>query len=120
MTDAETRLWSKLRYRQLDNCKFRRQATIGKYIVDFVTFERKIIIELDGGQHAEQVERDSERTNWLQSQGFAVLRFWNHEVLEDMEAVIEVIWNAVRAGSPHPNPPPQGGEGIILRALSCT
>jgi very-short-patch-repair endonuclease len=110
MTDAERRLWSQLRFRQLDKCRFRRQAPIGRYIVDFVSFERKIIIELDGGQHAEQAEQDSQRTNWLHSEGFVVLRFWNHQVLEDLETVIEVIWNAVRAASPHPNPPPQGGR----------
>jgi very-short-patch-repair endonuclease len=75
MTDAERRLWSKLRSRQFDNCKFRRQAPVGKFIVDFVCFEKKIIIELDGGQHAEQQEQDSQRTDWLSSQGFQVVRF---------------------------------------------
>ena len=95
-TDAEYRLWYFLRAQQLDGVKFRRQAPIGDYIVDFVTFERKLIVELDGGQHTQQKQYDDERTEWLNSQEFRVLRFWNHEVLEDTEAVVEVIWRAIR------------------------
>ncbi|HEV3146095.1 MAG TPA: DUF559 domain-containing protein [Gemmataceae bacterium] len=109
MTDAERRLWAELRYRQLEGAKFRRQAPVGNYIVDFVTFEKKLIIELDGGQHAEQTEEDAIRTAWLESQGFRVLRFWNHLIFEDLEMVMQAIWNEL-VQTPHPNPPPQGGR----------
>src|SRR5947207_1314956 len=90
MTDAERRLWRELRYRQQDGYKFRRQALVGKYIVDFVSFECKLVVELDGGQHADQIQYDEERTRWLESQGFRVLRFWNHQVFEEIDVVIEV------------------------------
>lgn len=90
-TDAERVLWRQLRAHRLAGYKFRRQQPIGRYIVDLVCFEKCLIIELDGGQHAEQVTYDGERTTWLQSQGFRVLRFWNHEVLQNIEGVMEVI-----------------------------
>lgn len=109
MTDAERRLWKELRSRQLDDSKFRRQAPIGKYIVDFVSFERKLIVELDGSRHVEQAAADAVRTEWLQSQGFRLLRFWNHQVFEELGSVMEAIWLAVRS-PPHSNPPPQGGR----------
>jgi very-short-patch-repair endonuclease len=94
-TDAELRLWYFLRGRQLKGVKFRRQSVIGPYIADFVSFDPKIVVELDGGQHARQKARDSKRTRWLNSQGFRVLRFWNHDVLEESEAVVEAIWYAL-------------------------
>jgi len=72
--------------------RFRRQQPIAPYIVDFVCFEKKLIVELDGGQHAEQSAYDAERTTWLESQGFRVLRFWNNQILMEIEAVKEVIW----------------------------
>ena len=79
--------------------KFRSQAPIGDYIVDFVCHERKLVIELDGGQHRDQEAYDRQRTDWLSSQGFRVLRFWNHQVFEDLDAVLEVVWREVtRAG----------------------
>jgi very-short-patch-repair endonuclease len=111
MTEEERRLWRELPYRQLEGRKFRRQAPIGTYIVDFVCFEAKLVVELDGGQHSDaaQVAADSLRTAWLKSQGFRVLRFWNHQVKEDVESVLEVIWTALK-DTPHPNPPPQGGR----------
>ena len=108
MTDAERRLWYKLRYRQLGH-KFRRQSPIGRYIVDFVCFEKKLVVELDGGPHSQKVDKDELRSDWLRSQGFRVLRFWNHEVFEDLDPVLEVIWSALQ-DAPHPNPPPQGGR----------
>ena len=80
-TDAEYLWWYFLRGGQLDDVKFRRQAPIGPYIVDFVTFAHKLVIELDGGQHQEQQRYDKHRTEWLNWQGFRVLRYWNHEVL---------------------------------------
>ncbi len=106
MTDEERRLWWELRHRQMEGCKFRRQAPIGPYIADFVCFERKLIIELDGGQHAEQIEEDAKRTKWLGEQGFTVLRFWNHQVLEELDGVLEVIWRVVAS-----SPSPLVGEG---------
>ncbi|PIV20416.1 MAG: DNA (cytosine-5-)-methyltransferase [Deltaproteobacteria bacterium CG_4_8_14_3_um_filter_45_9] len=90
-TDAELLLWKYLRTRQMDGVKFRRQQPIGKYIVDFVSFEKRIVIELDGGQHSAEQERDRERDNWLSKQGFKVLRFWDNEVLQNLEGVLEVI-----------------------------
>ena len=97
-TEAEKRLWNKLRARQLLGAKFRRQAPIGPYIVDFVCFERKLVIEIDGGQHAEHDQRayDEERTKWLKSQGFRVLRFWNNEVLGNLEGVLTRIAEVLR------------------------
>lgn len=90
-TDAERALWRQLRAHRLLGYKFRRQQPIGRYIVDFVCFEKHLIIELDGGQHAEQVAYDEERSAWLQAHEFQVLRFWNHDVLQDTEAVMGVI-----------------------------
>ena len=110
LTDAERCLWRDLRHCQIAGCRFRRQAPIGPYIVDFVCFERKLVVELDGGQHAAQVEYDQTRTDWLGSQGFRVLRFWNSEVFENRDGVLEAIGQALIA-TPHPGPPPQGGRG---------
>jgi adenine-specific DNA-methyltransferase len=112
-TEAESALWKHIRYRRLKGHKFRRQAPIGPYIVDFVCFERGLIIELDGGQHSDQVAYDSERTQWLETQGFRVLRFWNGQVSRELQAVKAVILEALedRQGTPHPNLPPQGGKG---------
>jgi len=95
MTEAELALWRHLRLRQLKGCKFRRQQPIGKYIVDFVCLEKRLIIEVDGGQHSGHASYDSERNAWLESQGFSVLRFWNNQVLKEMEAVEEVIMDAL-------------------------
>ena len=90
-TDAESRLWRLLRNRQVAGAKFRRQVPIDKYIVDFVCMENKLIIELDGGQHAEAKEYDEQRTRELEKRGFQVIRFWNHEVLENMEGVFDSL-----------------------------
>ena len=90
--------------RQLQGFKFRRQATIGPYIADFVSFEAKLIIEVDGGHHAGQKAKDSLRTSWLNKQGFRVLRFWDTEVLKETRSVLEAIWKEL---PPHLNPPPQ-------------
>jgi very-short-patch-repair endonuclease len=89
-SDAERKLWSKLRSRQFDNLKFRRQHPIGKYIVDFVSIEKKIVIEIDGSQHMESanIEHDAERTKYLEDEGYAVLRFWNNDVLTNIEGVV--------------------------------
>ena len=112
MTDAERALWQVLRGRQISGIKFRRQHPLGDYILDFVSLEIKLIIEVDGGQHASQVEYDQVRTEYLQSAGFQVLRFWNNEVLMEIEAVKENIWSIVQESLPHPLPdPPLEGEG---------
>ena len=83
-TDAEQKLWRHVRNRQLGGHRFRRQQPLGPYIVDFVCLELKLIVEVDGGQHAGQVDRDEERTAWLESQGFRVLRLWNTQVLTEI------------------------------------
>lgn len=93
-TDAERRLWAHLRAKQLNGKKFRRQQPIGNYIVDFICFEKKLIIEVDGGQHMKNEHYDNQRTEWLQEEGFKVLRFWNHEVLENTDGVLQVILEA--------------------------
>jgi len=90
-TNAEKLLWKHLRMRQIGDYKFRRQQPIGTYIVDLVCQDKKLIVELDGGQHSEQVDYDERRTAWLQSIGYRVLRFWNHEVLAAPEAVLAKI-----------------------------
>lgn len=99
-TDAEKLLWSRLRSRQLEGCKFRRQEVIEPYIVDFVCLEPKLIIELDGGQHAGQQVQDEQRSLFLQGLGYRVMRFWNHEVLRETDAVLEAIRIAVVDKSP--------------------
>ena len=97
-TDAERALWVRLRSKQLEGVKFRRQQPIGPYIVDLVSFDRELVIEIDGGQHDEEGirERDDERTTWLRDRGYQILRFWNNEVLMNMEGVVERIKGALR------------------------
>ncbi len=90
-TDAENVLWKQLRQRQLGGLKFRRQQPIDDFVVDFVCFEKGIVVEVDGGQHAVELEKDTERSDYLTKNGFKILRFWNNEVLSNMEGVIEVI-----------------------------
>lgn len=90
-TDAENRLWQHIRNRQLDGWKFRRQMPFDHYIVDFVCAELKLVIEIDGGQHAEARFYDDQRTEHLQSKGYQVVRFWNNEVLGNTEGVLERI-----------------------------
>lgn len=92
-TDAENLLWRHLRGKQLEGFKFRRQQFIGNYIVDFVCLEKSLILEIDGGQHAVRQDRDIDRDNWLMHEGFKILRFWNNEVLQNIEGVLEVIRN---------------------------
>ncbi len=113
MTDAERALWTILRSRQVLGLKFRRRHPFGDYILDFVCLEKKLVIEVDGGQHAGRAKEDALRTGNLSKAGFRVLRFWNHEVLQEIEGVRERIWVAVREEQPHPHPgPPLEGEGV--------
>lgn len=88
-TDAESLIWRHLRSRRLLGYKFRRQVPIGNYIVDFLCEEASVIVELDGGQHMEHHEYDETRSKWLGSQGFEVVRFWNNDVLQRTEPVLE-------------------------------
>ena len=90
-TDAERVLWKNLRNRSLAGWKFRRQTPIGPYFVDFVTFKGRLIVEVDGGHHADRKTYDDNRTEWLSDQGFRVLRFWNNDVLSNTETVLETI-----------------------------
>jgi very-short-patch-repair endonuclease len=110
MTDAERVLWNRLKARQLDGLKFRRQEQIGRFIVDFICFEKGIVVEADGGQHAIEREKDDERTRWMNSQGFTVLRFWNNDILANTEGVMETIRSACRV-APSPPPSPTVGRG---------
>ena len=98
-TPAERKLWAYLRGDNLQGINFRRQHALGNYIVDFVSIKRKLIIELDGSQHLEQEEYDTERTTFLQSMGYTVIRFWNHQIMNEMDNVIKAIEFAL-----HPNP----------------
>src|SRR5215471_16587248 len=90
MTDAERRLWSALRDRRLQRFKFRRQHPIGPFIADFACVEHRLIIEADGGQHAES-DTDARRTRWLEADGWYVLRFWNNDIMRNTEEVLETI-----------------------------
>jgi len=108
-TDAERKLWWRLRYRQLDGCRFRRQVPIGRYIVDFACLSHRLLIEIDGSQHGERMAYDQARTRWLESRGYRVVRFWNGDMLRDADGVVEAIWRAL-SETPHPGPPPQGGR----------
>jgi len=110
MTDAEHRLWHRLRRRQLNGYKFRRQYPVGPFIADFACIDAGLIVEVDGGQHNEERARDEARTRFLESRGFKVLRFWNNDVLQQTDACLEVIASAL---GPHPDPPPQAGEGVV-------
>src|SRR5262249_7420173 len=93
-TDAERRLWYRLRSRQIDGAKFIRREPIGPYVVDFVCRERRLIIEVDGGQHATD-KRDAVREKWLVDHGYRVVRFWNNDVLANTDGVLEAIANAL-------------------------
>jgi very-short-patch-repair endonuclease len=97
LTDAERRLWKYLRCKQIEGHRFRRQVPIGPYYVDFLCLERRLVIEVDGGRHADRQAEDAKRTAWLESQGFRVLRYWNNEVLQNFEGVVEAILLALRA-----------------------
>ena len=96
LTPVEEKLWTHLRAHRTGDVHFRKQHAIGHYIVDFCAPRRKLIIELDGSQHLEQEDYDKERTAFLESKGYRVLRFWNNEVMNNIEAVLGVIWDALK------------------------
>jgi very-short-patch-repair endonuclease len=116
MTDAERKLWFALKDRRFAAFKFRRQVPVGPYIADFLCFEARLIIEVDGGQHADSA-RDVERDKWLARNEFRVLRFWNNDVLRNLEGVLTSLATELNK-TPHPSsrlretpPSPAGGEG---------
>jgi len=111
MTDAERALWAKLRMRQLGGHKFRRQVPFDRYILDFVCLERRLVVEVDGGQHADSAS-DEIRTAHLESEGFRVVRFWNAEVLREMDLVLNRILSALETPPPGAarRPPPSRGR----------
>jgi very-short-patch-repair endonuclease len=101
MTDAERKLWKALRDRQLDGIKFRRQHPLGPYVLDFFSEAHQLVVEVDGGQHADESNRDAARTAWLNAHGCRVLRFWNNEVLSNLPGVLAEI-SRVAGEAPHP------------------
>ncbi|MGD0828534.1 MAG: endonuclease domain-containing protein [Desulfobaccales bacterium] len=120
LTDAERLLWRHLRNRELDGWKFRWQYPVGSFIVDFICVEKNLVIEVDGGPHAETEEQDIQRSTYLNRMGYRVFRFWNNQVMQETEEVLEAIL-AILANtdqnSPSPQPsPPRGGEGEVIIA----
>jgi len=102
MTDAERKLWLALRDRRFAGVKFRRQAAVGPFIADFICFDARLVIEVDGGQHAESVS-DERRDAWFTRNGFRILRFWNNDVLLNTEGVLTTIVDALAPVTPEPN-----------------
>ncbi len=107
-TDAERALWFRLRDRRLNGLTFRRQMPIASYVVDFCCESARLIIELDGGQHDELSKEDAKRTAVFEAQGYLVLRFWNNDVLHNIDGVVESIVDTLRPVPPHTNPLPNG------------
>jgi very-short-patch-repair endonuclease len=110
-TDAERTLWRRLKSRQLEGCKFRRQHPFGDFILDFVCLERRVVVELDGSQHFYAAAYDEARSELLRAARFVVLRFWNNEVFDEINGVLEVIRRELVARTPSPPNPPLEGEG---------
>jgi very-short-patch-repair endonuclease len=108
-TEAEQRLWYHLRAHRFMGLKFKRQKPLGHYIVDFICRERRLVIEVDGGQHAVQTDYDHQRDTWLREKGYRVLRFWNYEVMQELDGALERIRLGVLSPSP-PAPLPSSGE----------
>ncbi|MEI8132333.1 MAG: endonuclease domain-containing protein [Leptolinea sp.] len=106
MTEAEVKLWVRLRAHQMEDIHFRRQHAIGNYIVDFCAPRKKIIIEVDGSQHLEKRDYDAERTAFLESKGYKVIRFWNHEIMNDLDAVMLAIYHVLNLEEPPSRPSP--------------
>ncbi len=123
MTDAERKLWYLLRDRRFSGAKFRRQVPLGAYVADFLSFERQVVIEVDGGQHSGRAS-DVARDTWFRSQGFTVVRFWNNDVLTNLDGVAARLLEIIAESTPHPvrsrtrlrsHPLPQGDCCAIER-----
>ncbi|MDO8788381.1 MAG: DUF559 domain-containing protein [Sulfuritalea sp.] len=110
MTESENRLWRYLRAHRLNGEKFRRQQPIDPFVVDFVHFGARLIVEADGGQH-NGAPHDERRDAWLRAQGFKVMRFWNNEITSNLDDVLATVMAAVTESSPLPCPSPARGEG---------
>ena len=120
MTDAERRLWYRLRAHRLAGLKFKRQVPIGPFVADFASLSKKIVIELDGGQHSNNLY-DASRDQYMRERGFRVLRFWNNDVLRSTDAILEIMQLAVSEKTPSPGsalraepPSPRRGEGRLV------
>jgi very-short-patch-repair endonuclease len=123
MTDAEKNLWRHLRNLPVENSHFRRQATIGPYFADFACHDRRVVIEVDGGQHGEarHMLHDEKRTKFLEAKGYRVLRFWNNDVLSNIDGVKQIISDVLAEPPPTPDPSPprfarEEGDGGTARA----
>ena len=111
-TDVERKLWHRIRDKQVEGFRFRRQRPIGRFIVDFICLDARLIVELDGGQHAESVAHDQKRSAFLHERGYRVLRFWNNEVIENIEGVLERLREVLLLTRLDPTPAlPLSGEG---------
>jgi very-short-patch-repair endonuclease len=108
MTDAERILWQEVRGRRPAGFKFKRQWTLGPSVVDFCCWEQRLVVEVDGGQHSP--ERDQARTEWLRREGYRVRRFWNNDIIGNLDGVLAEL--LAELTHPHPNPLPQAGEGV--------
>jgi len=115
-TPFEQTFWQTVRGHRFGGFKFRRQQVIGPFIVDFVCLSAKLVVELDGSQHAEAVAYDTERDAWLNSEGYRVLRVWNNEWTQQQEAVLERLWEMLNATAPSPQPLPPDGGGAKTNA----
>ncbi len=113
LTDAERKFWYHVRGRRLDGWKFRRQVPVSGYVVDFLCPDAHLIVELDGGQHTVQVAADARHTKVLEAAGYLVLRFWNNDVFENIDGVLEEIVATLRPNAPHPSPLPNGERGHL-------
>jgi very-short-patch-repair endonuclease len=115
-TDVEKLLWSRLRAGRCEGMKFRRQHPVGQYIVDFVCLERKLIIELDGGQHAlpDEARKDRQRDAWLEKEGYTVVHFWDNEVLMNRNGILDAIRERLNRTPSPQSPPLKGGEVSIV------
>jgi very-short-patch-repair endonuclease len=115
MTDAETRLWFRLRRKQLGGFHFRKQHPMGPFIADFACVEKRLIVEIDGGQHNKSM--DADRDAWFHRNDYRVLRFWNNDVLTGTNDVVAAILAELEKTCPHPILPPRAGEGVNRSAL---
>jgi len=117
MTEAERRVWQILRSLQMKGYKFRRQVPIGRYIADFVCHEARLIVEIDGGQHDHSSPQEAERSGFLRNEGYRILRFWNNEVLANLDGVHQTIADELRRVTPTQTLPHDGGGLLPMNNL---